>query len=107
MAGLRRRLQPLYPQVDCASWGSKGSNAGYYCNEQVDTDLETAKDAADDATYMSALADAQKILSVEDPASIYYMQPQWTTVLRKELDGFVFNPIYQGTYDFYSLRRKA
>lgn len=97
----------LYPQVDCDSWGSKGSNAGYYCNQQVDTDLETAKDAADDATYMSALADAQKILSVEDPASIYYMQPQWTTVLRKELDGFVFNPIYQGTYDFYSLRRQA
>ena len=49
----------------------------------------------------------QKILSVDDPASIYYMQPQWTTVLRKDIDGFVFNPIYQGTYDFYSLRRKS
>jgi peptide/nickel transport system substrate-binding protein len=97
----------LYPQVACASWGSKGSNAGYYCNTQVDADLATARDATDDATYMSALADAQKILSVDDPASIYYMQPKWTTILRKDIDGFVFNPIYQGTYDFYQLRRKT
>lgn len=97
----------LYPQVACASWGSKGANAGFYCNEQVDNDLATARDAADDETYMTALADAQKILSMDDPASIYYMQPKWTTILRSDIDGFVFNPIYQGTYDFYRLRRKA
>ena len=57
-----------------------------------------------------ALQRAQEILnrrSVDDPASIYYMQPQWTTVLRKDIQGFVFNPIYIGTYDFYKLRRKA
>jgi hypothetical protein len=35
------------------------------------------------------------------------MQPKWTTVLRGDIEGFVFNPIYQGTYDFYRLRRKA
>jgi peptide/nickel transport system substrate-binding protein len=97
----------LYPQVACASWGSKGANGGFYCNKQVDADLAKAKDAADDATYMAALADAQKILSVDDPSSIYYMQPKWTTILRKDIDGFVFNPIYQGTYDFYRLRRKS
>jgi peptide/nickel transport system substrate-binding protein len=97
----------LYPQVACDSWGSKGANAGFYCNKQVDADLATARDAADDATYMKALADAQKILSMDDPASVYYMQPQWTTILRKDIEGFVFNPIYQGTYDFYKLRRKA
>ncbi|MFN8664350.1 MAG: ABC transporter substrate-binding protein [Thermomicrobiales bacterium] len=97
----------LYPQVACASWGSKGANAGFYCNEQVDKDLVSARDAMDDATYMSALADAQKILSVDDPSAIYYMQPKWTTILRSDIEGFVFNPIYQGTYDFARLRRKA
>ncbi|HEU5431658.1 MAG TPA: ABC transporter substrate-binding protein [Thermomicrobiales bacterium] len=97
----------LYPQVACASWGSKGSNAGFYCNKQVDADLATAKNAVDDATYMKSLADAQKILSAEDPSAIYYMQPKWTTILRNDIEGFVFNPIYQGTYDFYRLRRKA
>lgn len=97
----------LYPQVTCTSWGSKGSNAGFYCNEQVDEDLATARDAADDETYMSSLANAQRILSVDDPSAIYYMQPQWTTMLRSDIEGFVFNPIYAGTYDFAKLRRKV
>lgn len=97
----------LYPQVTCDSWGSKGANAGFYCNEQVDADLETAKNAPDDATYMKALADAQAILSSDDPAAVYYLQPKWTTVMRSTIEGFVFNPIYQGTYDFYLMRRKA
>ncbi len=97
----------LYPQVSCDSWGSKGANGGYYCNEEVDKDLATARDATDDVAYMAALADAQKILSVDDPSAIYYMQPKWTTILRSDIEGFVFNAIYQGTYDFARLRRKA
>ena len=97
----------LYAQVACDSWGSKGANAGFYCNKQVDEDLATARDAADDATYMTALASAQRILSHDDPSAVYYLQPQWTTVLRRSVENFVFNPIYIGTYDFYRLRRKA
>ena len=97
----------LYAQVACDSWGSKGANAGFYCNKQVDADLATARDAADDATYMTALASAQRILSHDDPSAVYYLQPQWTTVLRRSVENFVFNPIYIGTYDFYRLRRKA
>lgn len=95
----------LYPQVDCDSWGSKGANAGFYCNEQVDEGLVVAKDAPDAATYEAALTQVQQILSEEDPSAIYYMQPEWTTVLRAGISGFVFNPIYIGTYDFYRLRK--
>ncbi|MFM9107218.1 MAG: ABC transporter substrate-binding protein [Chloroflexota bacterium] len=95
----------LYPQVDCDSWGSKGSNAGFYCNDEVDEGLVVAKDAPDDATYQTALSGVQQILSKDDPSAIYYMQPEWTTVLRKNITGFVFNPIYIGTYDFYRLRK--
>jgi peptide/nickel transport system substrate-binding protein len=95
----------LYPQVSCESWGSKGSNGGFYCNEEVDAGLAAARDAADGATYDEALADVQRILTEEDPSAIYYVQPEWTTVLRSGIEGFVFNPIYIGTYDFYRLRR--
>ncbi|CAA9584921.1 MAG: Oligopeptide ABC transporter, periplasmic oligopeptide-binding protein OppA [uncultured Thermomicrobiales bacterium] len=95
----------LYPQVSCASWGSKGSNGGYYCNEEVDAGLAAARDAPDAATYDAALAEVQQILSESDPSAIYYVQPEWTTVLRRGIEGFVFNPIYIGTYDFYRLRR--
>jgi peptide/nickel transport system substrate-binding protein len=95
----------LYPQVDCDSWGSKGSNAGFYCNEEVDAGLEAARDAPDLETYDAALAEVQETLAATDPSAIYYIQPEWTTVLRKNVSGFVFNPIYIGTYDFYRLRK--
>ena len=26
----------LYPTMSCESWGSKGANSGFYCNEEVD-----------------------------------------------------------------------
>jgi peptide/nickel transport system substrate-binding protein len=97
----------LYPQVSCEAWGSKGSNAGFYCNERVDELLAESRDAADPTTYNEALAEVQQILSRDDPPAIYYIQPLWTTVLRKDVTGFVFNPIYIGTYDFYGMHRGA
>jgi len=95
----------LYPIVSCESWGSKGGNGGFYCNERVDELLAQAKDAADLDTYATALAEAQQILSRDDPSGIYYAQPEWTTVLRKGVEGFVFNPINLGTYDLHALHR--
>ena len=64
-----------------------------------------ALDATDPATYEKALTEAQQILSRDDPPSIYYLQPQWSTVLRRDVQGFAFNPIYVGTFDFFGLRR--
>ncbi len=95
----------LYPQVACDAWGSAGTNGGYYCNEEVDEGLATAKDAPDAETYDAALAEVQQILTETDPSGIYYLQPEWTTVLRADIAGFELNPIYTGTYDFYRLRR--
>jgi hypothetical protein len=40
------------------------------------------------------------------PAAIYYRQRQWTTVLRNGIDGFFFNPINIGTFNFYTMPRK-
>jgi ABC-type transport system substrate-binding protein len=71
----------------------------------VDELLAQAKDAADLDTYATALAEAQQILSRDDPSGIYYAQPEWTTVLRKGVEGFVFNPINLGTYDLHALHR--
>jgi hypothetical protein len=49
--------------------------------------------------------EAQQILSRDDPPAIYYAQPEWITVLRRDIVGFDFNPIYIGTYDFHKLHR--
>lgn len=95
----------LYPQIDSASWGSKGSNTGLYKNDQVDQLLATAKDAPDDATYNKAMADVQEIISKDDPPSIYYAQPEWVVVYQKNVQGIIFNPINIGTYDFHKMSR--
>ncbi len=95
----------LYPIVSCESWGANGGNGGYYCNERVDELLAQAKDAADPAAYQAALAEAQQILTRDDPAAIYYAQPPQESVLRRDVGGFVANPINLGTYDFYQLHR--
>ncbi len=95
----------LYPIVSCESWGANGGNGGYYCNERVEELLAQAKDAADPAAYQAALAEAQQILTRDDPAAIYYAQPPQENVLRRDIGGFVANPINLGTYDFYRLHR--
>ena len=96
----------LYAQVDCDAAFGKGANAGVYCNERVDELLDTARDAADEATYLDALAELQQILTWDDPAGVYYIQTQWTTILSAAIDGFATNPIATGLYDFYRMSRQ-
>ena len=47
------------------------------------------------------------IISRDDPPAIYTNQPKWPTVLQANSEGFFFNPINIGTYDFWKLSRKA
>lgn len=97
----------LQPQISCESWGSKGANAGFYCNDRVEELLGVAKSAATEEEYLAALAELQVIVATEDPPSIYYAQPLWSTVLQTTIEGWQFNPINIGTYDYYNLSRKA
>ena len=55
--------------------------------------------------YQAALDEIQQIISKDDPAAIYYLQRQWTTVIRKGIEGFVFNPINIGTFNFHAMSR--
>ena len=97
----------LYPQIACDQWGSAGTNAGYYCNERVQELFDANRDEPDPAKYQAALSEIQQIISRDDPPAIYYMQRQWTTVLRGDIEGFVFNPINIGTFNFYTMSRKT
>jgi peptide/nickel transport system substrate-binding protein len=97
----------LYPTTSCDSWGSLGSNGGFYCNEEVDTLLEEAKNAPNDEVYSEAVDKIQTIITKDDVPVIAIAQPKWTTVLQTTVEGFVFNPINLGTYDFWTFSRKA
>jgi peptide/nickel transport system substrate-binding protein len=95
----------LYPQIACDQWGAAGTNGGYYCNERVQELFEATRDEPDPAKYQAALSEIQQIIARDDPPAIYYMQRQWTTILRADIEGFVFNPINIGTFNFYTMSR--
>jgi peptide/nickel transport system substrate-binding protein len=97
----------LYPTTSCDSWGSKGANGGFYCNEEVDALLEEAKNASTLESYTQVLDEVQTIITEQDPPNICSSQPKWPTVLQANIEGFAFNPINLGTYDFWTLSRKA
>jgi peptide/nickel transport system substrate-binding protein len=94
----------LWPQVSCDAW--QAGNGGHYCNEQVEELLERARTAADDATYMEALGEIQHILTQDDPAAIYYAQPEWLTVLRQDVGGFAADLVVGEIVDFHALYRR-
>jgi peptide/nickel transport system substrate-binding protein len=96
----------LYAQIGCDQVGPAGTNGGYYCNKRVQELFDAVRDEPDPAKYQAALSEIQQIISRDDPPAIYYMQRQWTTVLRNDIEGFVFNPINIGTFNFYAMSRK-
>jgi peptide/nickel transport system substrate-binding protein len=93
----------LWPQVSCAAWQS--GNGGHYCNQRVEALLEQARTAADEQAYLAALAEIQQIVTRDDPAAIYYAQPEALTVLRRDVAGFTPDPVVGGIVDFYALHR--
>jgi peptide/nickel transport system substrate-binding protein len=95
----------LYPQISSEAWGSKGANAGFYKNDRVDELMNVARDAPDETTYLTSLAEIQQIISKDDPPSVYYAQPKWTTLYRNDVQGVFFNPINIGTYNFWKMSR--
>ena len=97
----------LYPLISCDSWGSKGANSGFYCNEEVDDLLDDAVAASTLDSYKETLDRLQTIITSEDVPAIYIGQPKWTTVLQQGIEGFAFNPINMGTYDFWKMSRSA
>jgi hypothetical protein len=53
------------------------------------------------------MKEAQQILTELDPPAIYYGEFLWTTVLRADIVGFNFNPLYLSAYPFYRMSRSS
>jgi peptide/nickel transport system substrate-binding protein len=95
----------LWPLTSCDAWQS--GNAGHYCDDRVEQLLSSARDAVDDASYDSALAEIQRIVTDENPAAIYFAEPEWITVLRADVGGYVMNEIGGAQLDYYALYRDS
>ncbi len=69
--------------------------------------MKVARDASDMASYDQALAEIQQILSHDDPAAIYFAQPEFVVVHRADVEGYVMNRVVSALFDWYALSRKT
>ena len=81
-----------------------GANFGFYKNPQVDSLLNQMK-SADNKTLIQLARKLQDQTGRVDPAAIWTAEPAEPTVLSSAVKGFIFNPLYPRTFDFYALHR--
>jgi peptide/nickel transport system substrate-binding protein len=94
----------LWPQTSCDAW--QNGNVGHYCNARVEELLALTQRPADERTYLPMLGEIQQTVTRDDPAAIYIAQPQWLTVLRRDVGGFAPNLVAGEIVDFYGLYRE-
>ena len=88
-----------------AASGSSGANAGFYSNERADEIMDMAFTIADEEELCELYKEFQDIVMREDPAWIALVEPPDEAVLRTDIRGYMANPLYRGTFDFYKLDR--
>jgi peptide/nickel transport system substrate-binding protein len=84
--------------------GSGGSNAGGWVNDRFEQLMNEAQHA-DQAHLVELMKEAQNILTEQDPPAIYYGQSLYYTILGKDIQGFVPNPLYLAAYPFWDMSR--
>lgn len=95
----------LWPQVSCDAWQS--GNVGHYCNAEVDACLDQTRESSAGQMYAARLGEIQQIVTHDNPAAIYYAQPESLTVLRQDIAGFQPDLVVSSLVDFYGLHRDS
>lgn len=81
-------------------------NAGYYENAALNTAINTGFSDPSNSAKLTQLWDtAQTVMGKEDPPWIPLGQIIDTSYLRTDIKGYVANPVYVESYDFYALSR--
>src|ERR671911_268406 len=95
----------LWPNFTEANVGGGGSNAGFWVNERFEEIMAEAEHFESEEQLEELMKEAQNILTEQDPPVIYYGQVVRYTVLGKDIQGFVPNPLYLDSFNFYSMSR--
>lgn len=86
------------------NWGLAG-NRSFYGNAQVDTLVRQAARITDQAERTNIYAHAQEIIMDEAPY-IFLVQKSYDLVLRKNVEGFVCNPMLLDMFNFHQMSKK-
>lgn len=94
----------LYPQYDSSQVAGAGSNGGYYKNAMVDTLLVQAANTVDPVKRSLLYKKVQQVL-VADPPAVWLADLPETTAVRRSVHGYLLNPAYTDSYDYYALSK--
>jgi peptide/nickel transport system substrate-binding protein len=95
----------LWPNFTEANVGGGGSNAGGWVNERFEEIMAEAEHFESEEQLDELMKEAQNILTEQDPPVIYYGQVVRYTVLGKDIQSFVPNPLYLDSFNFYGMSR--
>jgi peptide/nickel transport system substrate-binding protein len=96
--------QPLFTK---SGWGAAGGNAGLYYNAEANGLIMSMANAVIDDALVAKSKRVQQILSAEDPAWVPVAQELVNIAYRSDIRGFIANPVYEATFDFYALSRSG
>ncbi|MBA3414996.1 MAG: ABC transporter substrate-binding protein [Chloroflexia bacterium] len=95
----------LAPNFTEANIGNGGSNAGAWANARFEEIMAEAEVFTDETRLVELMAEAQNILTEQDPPVIYYGQIVRYTVLASDIQGFVPNPLYLDGFNIWEMSR--
>jgi peptide/nickel transport system substrate-binding protein len=82
-------------------------NSGYYTNDTVNNAINNGFAESDESKLETMWAKAQTIMGQDDPPWLPVGQIIDTTYLRSDIAGYVANPLYVLSYDYYALSRSS
>ncbi|MCA9877089.1 MAG: ABC transporter substrate-binding protein, partial [Thermomicrobiales bacterium] len=85
--------------------GDGGSNVGGYANARFEEIMAEAEHYESEEQLAELMKEAQNILTELDPPAIYLGQVIRYTVLGDDIEGFVPNPLYLDSFNFYDMSR--
>jgi peptide/nickel transport system substrate-binding protein len=85
--------------------GGLPGNRSFYKNEKVDQLIRQALALSDQKERINLYNQAQDIIMEEAPY-IFLYQTQTIVPMRKEVEGYVFNPMLESMYNFESIYKK-
>jgi peptide/nickel transport system substrate-binding protein len=97
----------LAPNFTEANIGGGGSNGGYWVNPRFEEIMAEAENYESEERLSELMLEAQNILTELDPPAIYYGQVVRFTVLGKDIQGFIPNPLYLDSFNFYGMSRSV
>ena len=82
-------------------------NSGYYENKTVNDAINNGFTESDDSKLTAMWKTAQTVMGQDDPPWIPIGQIVDTTYSRTDIRGYVPNPLYVLSYDYYALTRST